>query len=445
MTMTEPTTDLPEPEAIDEAEPRPEIVEQPVPAAPEPDLLPAVVERARHLIPGSDLPIIPGGGELRDLAAMAVTLAGAEAVPRALHGKPNDVFQVLLTARDLGVAVTTAMREFHVIDGRVTLSPKVKLAMVNERGVRDGWAVWPDPGNDKVAATWHATRRDRPGVAFSSTFTYEDAQNVGNLVNKDNWKRYPQRMLSWRALGYLLDDVFPEVATGIYSPDELGGMTDEEGRVIDVASADSLPGMTGPKPPPLDAATTLASEEVRFEIACRIAALPEESREALRERWKMNQTLTGKSVQHLPVTAAKAAQSILNGIETEAKRGGWDMGLAHAMFERELLQLAETDTVTSPDEGGDPPKADEEAPSSSVAGSEAPPASDAPSADGDAPGAAERTPSEFTDREQAVIDEVKAMKLTEVDAELRRLGLELRGSGQERRGSLAAAILAGRP
>lgn len=55
-------------------------------------------------------------------------------------------------------------------------------------------------------------------------------------------------MLSWRALGYLLDEAVPEVGTGLYSPDELGAVTDEEGSpVIDVTEVGQVDGMPEPE------------------------------------------------------------------------------------------------------------------------------------------------------------------------------------------------------
>lgn len=204
------------------------------------------------------LSVIPPEQEMRALAQLANTLAMAEACPKPLRQKPNDVFLVLLTARDLGTAITTALREFHVIDGRVTLSPKVKLAMVRSRP--DLGRVRPGPDNNAESATWHSWRADGDGTCVSSTFTWQDGQvahlvdsrctayehwskNGQNCLCKNNWKAWPKRMLSWRALGYLLDDEYPEVGTGLYSPDEMGAVTDADGEPIPVTAVESLPGM----------------------------------------------------------------------------------------------------------------------------------------------------------------------------------------------------------
>jgi len=109
-------------------------------------------EESVALVPITD-DLFPERLEMNDLASMAVTLAFADLVPKPLRGKPNDVFMVLLTARDLGVRVTTALREFHVIDGKLTLSPKVRLAMVNEQGAGKGWKVWKGESSTEAATS----------------------------------------------------------------------------------------------------------------------------------------------------------------------------------------------------------------------------------------------------------------------------------------------------
>lgn len=302
-----------------------------------------------QMIAGTDLAVVPQQNELAQLAQMAVTLSAADAVPRALQNRPNDVFLVLLTARDVGVALTTALREFHVIDGRVTLSPKVKLAMVRQQQLGDVFThqpprdvVQPDgtktrqlcpcgsdgPANDENHATWHAVRRDLPNVLESSTFDRAMAERATKLLDKDNWKNYPQRMLSWRALGYLLDDVFGEVGTGLYSPDEMGAVTDEQGEpVIEVVGhADPLPGTRAPRghnaPPPPE-----ADAGARDGLRKRIDALPADGRTALVAMWTAGrETPAGPKLPplgRLLERQVKTADALVSSIEARARKGEW--------------------------------------------------------------------------------------------------------------------------
>lgn len=301
------------------------------PTAPEPhhEEPPAALEIRTGAVGSAlpDLAVIPPETEMRALAQLANTLAQADAVPKALRRKPNDVFLVLLTARDTGVALTTAMREFHVIEGTVTLSPKVKLAMVRQSGQG---RIWPAGDNTAMSATWHATRTDQPDHTVTSTFTWEDAQLAGladsrctpkahwkgtnqSCLCKDNWKRYPQRMVSWRAAGYLLDDVFPEVATGLYSPDELGAITDQDGNAIDVVGVEALPGMRGGRQPAAPAEDQ-ADEEVKNELIRRIESLTYEHREDFKAWWASE---IGVRVANLPARLVAKAKARLAFVEAQ--------------------------------------------------------------------------------------------------------------------------------
>lgn len=330
----------------------------PVPAPAAPAGLSLRNDQGARLVAGTDTTVVPLPNELDTLAQMAVTLSAAAAVPNALRGKPNDVFLILLTARDTGVALTTAMREFHVIDGKVTLSPKVKLAMVRQQGQGK---VYPHqaprtvtvrgkdkvqlcacgsdaPANGDTEATWHAERADEPGILHTSTFTMamaervkakENGQNI-TLAQKSTWRQYPQRMLSWRALGYLLDDVFSEVGTGLYSPDEMGAVTDEDGNaIIDVVgSAQPLPGTKAPQghnrtrpegPPPADPA-------VLDELRERIGRLSDPAKAALRELWDRRDDdgrhLT-PPLQHLAANQVVKAKAMIDSVEARQKSGEW--------------------------------------------------------------------------------------------------------------------------
>jgi hypothetical protein len=52
------------------------------------------------------------------------------------------------------------------------------------------------------------------------TFSYEDAQRAG-LVKKDNWVKYPRRMLQMRARAFALRDVFPDILQGLGCTEEV--------------------------------------------------------------------------------------------------------------------------------------------------------------------------------------------------------------------------------
>lgn len=293
-----------------------------------------------------DLPTIPAASELAAMMQLANIFAAADLVPKALQNKPNDVLLVLMTARDLGLSLTTAIRECHPIDGKVTASPKLRTAIVRSRGLG---RIWPDPENDEMEATWYAVRADDPQIIYKSTYKWHFAQRgkrpmVGPLCQpdnhhietltgknnskyqgcrcKENYVTNPERMMSWRALGALVDDAFSEVGTGIYSPEEFGATVDEAGRVIlDVEEVGVPEGMNAPQTErgrrrrqeeaAAAAAPSPPDDQALQDLRDRIAALPLAAQAALRARWVAPRS-EGASESLLPTIEGKPATVLLN-------------------------------------------------------------------------------------------------------------------------------------
>jgi len=258
--------------------------------------LPAVPET--HLV---EVPIMPRHDEFMALAAQAKIMAASALVPRALQNRPADVLLVMLTGRDVGVPITAALRKCYVIDGQVTVAPALRLAKIRNLGLG---RIVPDKGNDDTrAAAIAVDPRDRP-MGPPSVFTWDDAARAG-LVDprctatehfrpsvgngrcncKDNWRKYPQRMLWWRAAGYCADDYFPEAGLGLYSPDELGAVTDELGQPIDVNEVEVPEWVPASGNRQRSSALSEASEDAKADVQHRIEGLKPSQREWLKGEW----------------------------------------------------------------------------------------------------------------------------------------------------------------
>ena len=82
--------------------------------------------------------------------------------------------------------------------------------------------------------------------------TVDDVTLAQLIKDKSAWVKYPQRMLWWRAATAAVDDWFPEVAFGLYTPDEIGAAVDADGHVIDVDSVEMPEGYEAEKVELLD-------------------------------------------------------------------------------------------------------------------------------------------------------------------------------------------------
>lgn len=367
-----------------------------------PEVLPATIPVGHEQIPA-----IPEHSELTTLAQLAVTFAQAGLVPKPLQGKPSDVLLVLLTGRGLGIDPMVALRECHPIDGRVTVSPKLRLAIVRDRGLGQ---IWPDPENNDDQAIWYGRRADQPDTVFTGRYSKEDAQRAG-LQGKDNWKKYPRQMLQWRALGYLLDQAFPEVGTGLYGADELGAITDEEGRPIEISEVEPFvpsgrrqQGGSKEDPP--------ADEATKALLVWMLAALPEEAAEVRRQRWH---DAIGVKVADLTAKQAKQGRALVDSLWTLAAKGEW--GEWAPPFDPDAPATA---PVEAP-EGESGTEGHEEAPEAHT----------------DAQGGETAPPR---DRLDEIIAEVKEMSVDDVISALAARGIDKDGSIAVRRRRLAEAI-----
>jgi hypothetical protein len=459
--MTQTDTDQTADAAAQADGPEPQIIESRVVGDPLP-VAQALEPHERqnpdglNLIDGTDLTVVPLPNEIEAIAQLAVTVAGSKTAPRALQGNVNDSFMVLLTSRDLRISLTTGLRELHVIDGKVTISPKLKDALVKNQGhgrVFPHQAPRPDPAdpereilcpcgsragsNDTESATWHAIRHDDPTILHTSTFTSEDAarpEGKNALLGKDNWKNYPQRMLSARARGYLVDDVFPEVGTGLYSPDEIGAVTDEDGvPVIDVvghaapiAGTSAPRGHNAPPPPP----EPPASAEIIAEIKARTDALKTvpEGRKVLVDLWTKprsddDPTPNLPRYDQLMAKHVNKAHALLDMIEKRARAGEW------GPWDEQPAGASAPDAPSEPDpaDGAD--------------------ATETAAAQGDDESAADPAPTASpakTDDEvlvQTVIAEVKSLEPEKVDEQLAQRELDTDGRLDTRRHRLATAMI----
>lgn len=445
--------------AQEQREPAPE------PDAPSTALVPAEQALVAEHLGGAGLSIIPPETEMRALVQLAVTLSAAQLVPRALQDKPNDTLLVLLTARDLGIKLTTALRLCHPIEGQVSVAPKLKLAIIRERGIA---RVWPDAGNNGETATWYAVRKDDPETLFRFTFTWEDAQ-AGGMVEwacegprahsdacksqqakkardrtgpccKDNYVKWPARMLSWRALGYLMDDACGEVGAGLYSPDELGAITDEDGNmVLDVMEVGPLDGTVEPhsvaqarrkreRAAAGDPKLAPASDADKALLERMLRALPQGGIDVGIELWP---SAVGHRIADLPAGKVKTARALVDSLWQRAERGEWG----------DWQQPFDPDAGSTPPEGSEPPGAPESAPGPEGA-PEAPEEQEA--AQGPASGDAEAPPPptqegvpELADID-AVIDWTAGLPLAEVDERLAALEEAPEGEAEnDRRRALA--------
>lgn len=154
---------------------------------------------------------------------MAKILATSGLIPAGLNS-PEKVCVALEWGHELQLSPMVAVNNIAVINGKPTLSADIMAAVV-KRSPEYAGTEWVQL-DDKVAEC-KVMRRVNGGIeTVISKFTFDDAVRAG-LTNKSVWKQYPKRMLKHRCLSYALRDAFPDILAGLYNPEEMESVGDD--------------------------------------------------------------------------------------------------------------------------------------------------------------------------------------------------------------------------
>lgn len=163
----------------------------------------------------------------------------------------------VMAGSELGLPPFASMAGIHVIQGKPVLGANVIATLVKNDPRYDYRVKQCD---DKACILeWYEDGK-RVGEAG---FTIQEANGAG-LTGKDNWKKYTSDMLFARAISRGARRFAPGIFGGspVYTPDEMGVDTDEEGYVDASSVTISQP---APEPEPVQ-----QPEPMTIERACAI-------------------------------------------------------------------------------------------------------------------------------------------------------------------------------
>lgn len=186
----------------------------------------------------------------------AKALATSSIIPVALRSKAPDVLVMILAGRELGLAPMAALRSFHVIEGTPRLSADGLAAVVVSSPSCEYLRIIESTDS---ACTWE-TKRTGHSTPTRKTWTKDMAVRAQIWGRPGPWQKFPHRMLSARAKSELCRDVYPEIAAGLVSVEELEG--DEivtGGPPVFVAPPTPAPDAT----PPAQVATPMRTRKAR--------------------------------------------------------------------------------------------------------------------------------------------------------------------------------------
>jgi 5'-3' exonuclease len=147
---------------------------------------------------------------------------------RLFSNMPNEdaVFAVILMGRTLGIDALTMLRNVHVIEGKITLAAPLIVGLVLKSGKADYFKCIESTNDKAVYKTHRKGDPDPEATVFE--YTIEDAKRQMLLMpiepgkKPGNWHKTPKTMLRHRCSTELARAIYPDVTSGLYSPDEFG-------------------------------------------------------------------------------------------------------------------------------------------------------------------------------------------------------------------------------
>jgi hypothetical protein len=148
------------------------------------------------------------------------------------------IFAVVQAGAELGLTPFRALSNMKIINGRVGPMGALAKALVRrEKILAHGTGFKQDfigeEGSDEFAARI-VTIRDDEKDPYITIFSVKDAKVAGLWGKKSRdgkpgpWCLYPKRMLTWRAVGFHMDDYYSDVLMGMHIAEVLGDYPEEE-------------------------------------------------------------------------------------------------------------------------------------------------------------------------------------------------------------------------
>lgn len=143
---------------------------------------------------------------------------------------PDQALALMALCEAENLHPATAMRDYHIVQGRPALKADAMLARFQAAGGTIKWAAMTE---QRVSATFSHPQ----GGSVEIEWTIDMAKRAG-LTKNPTWTQYPRAMLRARCISEGIRTVFPGVVVGTYTPEEA---EDEPARYAPQPHADLEP------------------------------------------------------------------------------------------------------------------------------------------------------------------------------------------------------------
>ena len=164
---------------------------------------------------------------------------------------PEQAAMICLKGYELGLGITASFEYINIIQERPALTPRGALALALHSGEVADMKI--EDRRDAQGNPWscYVWMKRRGGLEYSLEFTMDDAKRAGLIKSGSAWEGYPSQMLKWRAVGYVLDALLPDVSGGLKRVDELSdAAVDDSGNVVEASWRPAAPAPSASTPVP---------------------------------------------------------------------------------------------------------------------------------------------------------------------------------------------------
>lgn len=190
--------------------------------------------------------------------------------------KPEQALALMALCQAEGIHPMTAVRDYHIIQGRPSLKSETMLSRFLGSG---GKVQWHELSDQKAEATFSHPA----GGTVRLDWTIERAKQAG-LAGKDIWKGYPRAMLRNRLISEGVRTVNPSIVQGVYTPEEIQNLGPELAEVTVEAAVQSFGAPVMPSTEveshleAMKAANAMPSLKIAYQLAHKAALAAKDER-----------------------------------------------------------------------------------------------------------------------------------------------------------------------
>lgn len=142
----------------------------------------------------------------------------------------------VLAGREVGLSPLQSLNAFYFVNGRLAMVVQAMAALIKKSGKYD-YQI-DNQTAEGCTISFYRIQEGKKEKIGESTFDKTKAAKAG-IINKDNWKNYPENMYFARALGNGAKWYCPDAISGFYTVEELTDLIPDKTEKIVTLNAET--------------------------------------------------------------------------------------------------------------------------------------------------------------------------------------------------------------